>query len=275
MIIETHLEDLKKISVLVATPMYGGMCAGAYTQGLAGLFKLAGQYGLKVDFTQIGNESLITRARNRLAHGFLSKPSYTHLMFIDADIGFNPIDVLSLAATARPDTDKAIVCGTYARKRIQWSQVRDAAKQGVADQDAGKLAALAGTFPFGLEPGQNKTVNLNEPMSVSHAGTGFMMIRRDVFATLASRLTHRRYFDPAANGGAGDTVTSFFDSDIDADTNEYLGEDYTFCHRARDAAFKIWICPWMRLTHVGTYIYGGGMPDLAAANIPVHKPEPG
>jgi hypothetical protein len=46
MIIETHLDYLKTTSTMVATPMYGGMCAGGFTEGLAGLFKLAGQYGL-------------------------------------------------------------------------------------------------------------------------------------------------------------------------------------------------------------------------------------
>jgi len=272
MIIETHLDYLRTTSVLVATPMYGGMCAGEFTAGLTNLFKLTGQYGLKVEFTHLGNESLITRARNRLAHEFITKRQHTHLMFIDADIGFNPIDVLSLAVTAKPDTDKAVVCGTYSRKSIQWPQVRDAAKSGIADADANTLSSLTGTFPFGLEPGQNKTVDIGEPMSVSHAGTGFMMIRRDVFETLSDRLTDRRYFDPGANSGQGDTVTSFFDSDIDPDTNQYLGEDYTFCHRVRDAGMKVWICPWMRLSHVGTYVFGGGMADLAAANIPIHKP---
>lgn len=272
MIVETHLDYLKTTSVLIATPMYGAMCAGAFTDGLASLFKLAGQYGLKIEFTHLGNESLITRARNRLAHEFLSKPQHTHLMFIDADIGFNPIDVLSLAVTAHPESDKAVVCGTYSRKHIQWSQVRDAAKNGAADADANTLASLTGTFPFGLEPGQSKIVNMGEPMSVSHAGTGFMMIRRDVFGTLAPSLSHRRYFDSSANAGQGDTVTSYFDSDIDPDTNEYLGEDYTFCHRVRDAGMKVWICPWMRLNHVGSYVYGGGMSDLAAANIAIHEP---
>jgi cellulose synthase/poly-beta-1,6-N-acetylglucosamine synthase-like glycosyltransferase len=182
---------------------------------------------------------------------------------------------LSLIATARPETDKSVVCGTYPRKQIEWSQVRDAAKQGIADSDAKRLSVLTGTFPFGLEPGQSKTVNLNEPMAVSHAGTGFMAIRRDVLQALEGRLEHRKYSDPMINAGQGDSVTSFFDSDIDPDSNEYLGEDYTFCHRVRDAGMKIWICPWMRLSHVGTYIYSGGMVDLASANIPVHKPKSG
>ena len=272
MIIETHLDELKKTSIMIATPMYGAMCAGGFAEGLAGLYKLAGQYGLSVDFQHFGNESLITRARNRLAHTFLSSRAATHLMFIDADIAFNPMDVLSLAVHAKAETDKAVMCGTYSRKSIDWTQVRDAAKAGVADANAGVLGKLTGSFPFGLEPGQSKTVKMNEPMAVSHAGTGFMMIRRDVFESLAPMLTDRRYFDPAA-GPDGATVTSFFDSDIDPDTNEYLGEDYTFCHRVRAAGIKIWICPWIRLDHFGTYIYSGGMPDLAAANLPIHKPK--
>jgi hypothetical protein len=270
-IVETHLDDLKKTSIMVATPMYGAMCVGGFAEGLAGLFKLAGQYGLRVDFQHLGGESLITRARNRLAHTFLTS-SATHLMFIDADIGFNPIDVLSLAVQARPGTDKAVVCGTYSRKGIDWEQVRTAVQIGAADADARTLSRLTGTFPFGLEPGQSKTVKMNEPMEVSHAGTGFMMIRRDVFESVAETLKDRRYFDPESTP-EGAVVTSFFDSDIDPDTNQYLGEDYTFCHRVRAAGMKIWICPWIRLNHIGTYVYSGGIPDLAAANLPIHKPK--
>lgn len=271
MIIETHLDELKKTSIMVATPMYGAMCVGGFAEALAGLFRLAGQYGLRVEFQHLGNESLITRARNRLAHTFLTS-SATHLMFIDADIGFNPVDVLSLAVQAKPDTDKAVVCGTYSRKSIDWDQVRSAAQSGVADKDASILSRLTGSFPFGLAPGQSKMVKMNEPMSVTHAGTGFMMIRRDVFETLADTLVDRRYFDPEA-GSEGATVTSFFDSDIDPDTNQYLGEDYTFCHRVGAAGLKIWVCPWIRLNHIGTYVYSGGMPDLAAASLPIHKPK--
>ena len=95
--IEVKIEELRKKKIFVASPMYGGMCHGMYTKSTADLATIATQYGMDVRFFYLFNESLITRARNYLVDEFLRSP-YTHLMFIDSDIAFNPNDVLTLAA---------------------------------------------------------------------------------------------------------------------------------------------------------------------------------
>lgn len=274
MIIETHLEQLKKTSILVATPMYGGMCTGAFSNALANLFKLAGQYGLSVKFWYLGNESLIPRARNNLAHHFLNNTDCTHLMFIDADIGFNPIDVFTLAIQAKAGTDKAVVCGAYPMKVIDWAQVKAAVDSGAASSDPAELANLSVRFPFNIDSSAKTEFKMDQLNEVQYAGTGFMMIRRDVFESLAPTLHDRTYLDPAlGKNGEGEIVTSYFDCEIDPESRLYLSEDYAFCIRARDNGQKIWLCPWIKLAHLGTHMFAGGIADFARSGQPIHKPK--
>jgi hypothetical protein len=56
---------------------------------------------------------------------------------------------------------------------------------------------------------------------------------------------------------------AFFDTPIDPESKRYLSEDYMFCQWSRKIGLKVWLCPWMQLKHVGSYIFGGSLVDLA------------
>ena len=58
-------------------------------------------------------------------------------------------------------------------------------------------------------------------------------------------------------------IHAYFDCIIDPDSKRYLSEDYMFCQWARKIGLKIWMCPWMKLTHQGAYMFGGSLIDLA------------
>ena len=116
----------KKINVFVATPMYGGMCTGYFTQSLITLGHALQQNGISMGFSAMFNESLIQRGRNALAHTFMTNKQYTHLMFIDADIKFHPGDIVKMIKS-----DKDIICGIYPKKEINWAGVAQAAAEGV------------------------------------------------------------------------------------------------------------------------------------------------
>ncbi len=47
-------------------------------------------------------------------------------------------------------------------------------------------------------------------------------------------------------------------------SKRYLSEDYNFCYLCDKAGLKVWLCPWVKLQHVGTYVFGGSLADLAA-----------
>jgi len=109
---------MTKANLLVATPMYGGVCNGAYTVGMIQLAPVMSMNAMAYRYAYMTNESLITRGRNSLADDFLDTDC-THLMFIDADIGFNPADIPTMV-----NADKDIICGIYPKKEINWMRVK-------------------------------------------------------------------------------------------------------------------------------------------------------
>lgn len=240
-------------SIFVATPMYGGMATGSYTASLMQLPMFLNANNMLMYYAHMMNESLITRARNKLAHDFLETKEATHLMFIDADIGFKAPDVVSLV---QQDVD--IVCGLYPKKEIHWPRVAQAVKDGVpADQ----LKDHTGTFVVNLVNDEVKAVKSNELIEISNGGTGFMLIKRGVFEALADKVpsyTNDMYMatdvvrEPSK-------IKEYFATSIDEETNRLFSEDYHFCKLARQNGFKIWSAPWVQLSHTGTYIFSGAL----------------
>ena len=266
--VEITVEQLQERKIMVATPMYGGMCGGQYTKSSVDLGQQAAKYGLDIGFYYIFNESLITRARNYLVDEFM-RSHYTHLMFIDADIGFDPQDVLSLAAIADPDSDKEIVCGAYPKKTIAWEKIKRAVDKGAAYENPQALENYVGDFVFNPAPGVSE-IRINEPVEVLEGGTGFMMIQKSAFEKFGNAHPELLYTPDhvrTENFDGSRQIYAYFDTVIDPKSNRYLSEDYMFCQWARDLGIKVWMCPWMRLKHMGTYIFGGDLASLASVGV--------
>ena len=263
--IEIPIEELRERKIFVATPMYGGMCGGQYTKSTADLAKLAMHYGMEVEFFYLFNESLITRARNYCVDEFLRNENFTHLMFIDSDIGFNANDVLSLAALASPDSEYDILCGPYPKKTISWEKIKMAVDKGFADENPQRLANYVGDYVFNPAEGQNE-IALNAPVEVLEGGTGFMMIQRKTFEKYAEAYPELMYLPDHVRSDHFDgtrEIMCYFDALIDPKSKRYLSEDYMFCQWAREAGLKVWMCPWMNMSHTGSYVFGGSLIDLA------------
>ena len=263
--IEIPIEELRERKIFVATPMYGGMCGGQYTKSTADLSKLAMHYGMEIEFFYLFNESLITRARNYCVDEFLRHDNFTHLMFIDSDIGFNANDVLSLAALASPDSGDDILCGPYPKKTISWEKIKMAVDKGFADENPQTLANYVGDYVFNPAEGQTE-IALNAPVEVLEGGTGFMMIQRKTFEKYAEAYPELMYLPDHVRSDHFDgtrEIMCYFDALIDPKSKRYLSEDYMFCQWARDAGLKVWMCPWMNMSHTGSYVFGGSLIDLA------------
>ena len=265
---EITVEELRKRKIFLATPMYGGQCSGQYAKSCIDLGMLCAKYGVEISFFYLFNESLITRARNYLADEFL-RSDCTHLLFIDSDIGFDPNDVLALAAIADPDTDKDIVCGPYPKKTIAWEKVKDAVDKGFADENPNALENFVGDFVFNFAPSvqnQKEGVRVDRPAEILEGGTGFMMIQRRVFEKFAKEhpeLSYKPDHVRTKNFDGSREITAYFDTVIDPDSKRYLSEDYMFSQYARNIGFKVWLCPWMRLSHMGAYNFAGSLGHLA------------
>ncbi len=267
--IEISIEKLRKRKIFVATPMYGGMCSGQYCKSTADLSKLAQSYGIEIEFFYLFNESLITRARNYCVDEFLRHERFTHLMFIDSDIGFNPDDILTLAAIAEPESDKQIVCGPYPKKCISWEKVKVAVDKGYGDENPQALADYVGDYVFNPASGKNQ-IRIDEVAEVMEGGTGFMMIQRSAFEQYEKAYPEFHYLPDHVRSEHFDgtrEIMAYFDCVICPDTKRYLSEDYMFCQWARNAGIKVWMAPWMRLTHMGSYTFGGSLEALAKCNV--------
>jgi hypothetical protein len=289
--LKISLEDLRKAKLFVCTPQYGGQNAGLYMKSCLDLQGMCIQNGIDIRFSFLFNESLITRARNYLVDEFL-RSGFTHLLFIDSDIHFDPNDVLALIAL-----DKDIIGAPYPKKSINWRNIATAMVRNPAISP-GELDGLVGDYVFNPVPG-TKQFKVTEPLEVMEIGTGFMMVKRQVFEKFreaypklnykpdhvgqanfdGSRYIHA-YFETVIDNGytfddvyrlmtraaAGENVKQDFANLLEAEktaSHRYLSEDYMFCQYARKIGFQIWLCPWMKTQHIGTFAFTGNLPSIA------------
>lgn len=264
--INVPIEKLRENKLFVATPMYGGMCAGMFAKSTADLSALCTNYGIPLQFYYLFNESLITRARNYCVDEFMRSEA-EHLMFIDSDIGFNPQDVLALMALQAEDPDKyPVIGGPYPKKCISWEKIKLAVDKGIADDDPNVLEKFVGDYVFNPKNGTG-SIAINEPVEVLEIGTGFMMISKKALKKFVAAYPQYLYKPDHVRTEAFDgsrEITMFFQAEVDPKSKRYLSEDYWFCQKIQEIGLSTWFCPWMSMQHVGSYIFGGSLADLAS-----------
>ena len=96
--IEVPLGLLRQKHIFIATPCYGGQIGEPYFRSMMRLAILFNKYNIQYTVSTLANESLVTRGRNTLTSFFMENQAATHLFFIDADIEFNPEDILRMVA---------------------------------------------------------------------------------------------------------------------------------------------------------------------------------
>lgn len=300
--IKIPLAELQKQKIFLAVPMYGGNCAGMFNKSVADLSSLCTHYKIPLEMHYLFNESLITRARNYCCDAFMRSDA-THLMFIDSDIGFNANDVVALLALSVSNSEYDVITGPYPKKTISWEKIRQAVNKGFAEKDPTNLERFVGDYVFNPKAGST-TIEINKPVEVMEAGTGFMMIKKETFKKYQEafpemwyRPDHVRtehfdgsrkimaYFDCIIDrgytfgdvkkllenllkeGSDPEAIKAEAKRMMDAEEKSslrYLSEDYMFCYNVQKMGGKVWLCPWIALQHVGSYTFGGSLADLAA-----------
>lgn len=232
------------LHLVIGTPMYGGMCTSEYTQSIIHLSEAANKSGVKFTTIFLGNESLIQRGRNTIAHHFLSLPDATHLLFIDADLKFRVEDVVQMIKA-----DKGLIIGPVPLKGYNWEEIRQRALAGESE-----INRTGGVFNINHLPGIQME-DENTPFEIEHGGNAFMMIRRDVFEEL---VPHTPVY---TNGGAslpdGVEIKDFFRVEIDPEKQHLLSEDYFFCSSYRKIGGKVWAAPFVKVGHFGSHLFNG------------------
>lgn len=255
-----QLDYLRSVNIFIGTPAYGGATSSFYTQSMTNLFKIAGAYGIGIGLETIANESLITRARNNMLVDFL-ETGFSHLIFIDADIEFNPMDVFRLVLHK-----KEVVGGAYPMKGLNWPNVVGAKTSEEAAERS--IHYVINFHPNALkENTKDGVVNVdlvNGLLEVYDTGTGFLCITREAALKLIEAYGEEIKYKGDSQTVRDGVITkeektfyALFDTSIDLETSRYLSEDYTFCRRWQHIGGKIWVDPAIILNHVGMNVYRG------------------
>ena len=263
MIKPEELRD-KKFKVFLGMPMYGGLLTEPTLHGLLELQSWTMNTGIQMRIQTMGNESLITRARNTIVSMMLDQTDFaaTHLLFIDADIGFRWQNIERLLCA-----DKDVACGVYPRKHIHLEKIKGILEEH-PDISTDDLEARALGYNVNFDnPGELQ--GENGFFQVSEAATGMMLVKREVFLTMMKKFPERKYeTDQIVNGlhYRSNNCYDFFAVGpyMTAGQKRYLSEDYYFSRLWQECGGKIWADLASPLTHFGNRAYRGHVATLLA-----------
>lgn len=215
------------MSILIALPCYGGMVSDKTAKGLFNLGKDLRTHGIDHGLITLANESLITKGRSRIANFFINNTTYEYVMFIDADIGFESVDVLNLISHKRD-----IVCGAYPMKGIPLRYNYNITQPPIAED--------------GL-------------IKIDNIGFGFALIHRIVFDKIKENYEELKYIPTLGHSSYPITEAEYNNSyhyfnELKKDMS-FLPEDFSFFERAKSVGFTAWLDTRICLSHVGSYVF--------------------
>jgi len=221
--VQVNVDFLRTTKVHIAMPCYGGMLTESTFMSFIKWANTARQLNIDWTLETMVNESLISRARNTLTAKFLDMPEATHLFFVDADIGWEPWHLLVLL-----NRNVDVIAGLYPMKTmpIKW------VVNGFEGAEEG---------PDGFQ-------------EVSKAGTGFLLMKKHVFAKMNSHPAVKQYKNDIGLDPKYDQyLKTYFDTAVRQ--NRYYSEDWTFCENWRDLGGKIYVDKRVLLRHSGSYVF--------------------
>jgi hypothetical protein len=258
-----------KPKLYVLTPCYGSMAYVNYMQCMVATIELFQQFGVPIKFEFCKSDSLVPRARNNLIARAMSDPDTTHMMFIDNDITWSPIDILKMMVA-----DKPLLGGIYPLKRYNWTKlIKDPmnpyntnvvqtmlAKKNqsnlanfLSDEDALKSNLLH----YNVNYLTNYMEIDNNLAKVRHLPNGFMMIQRSTIETMFKGYPDTKYVDDVhfLNPNENEFAYALFDCCVQE--GHYLSEDWLFCERWLKLEGEVWADVSINLTHTGIEDYCG------------------
>ena len=217
------------INLLIATPAFGGNVCSDYTKSLLFTCILLSQKGIQFDVQFINNQ-LVTRARNMLCSIFMNNEQYTHMIFIDADVVWDPRHVLMLL-----EHDLECVIGVYANKGYYWKDGKLTLNPSSQFESNAMLMA----------PPPNKHL-----VRISLAATGFMLFKKSALLKIQNDV--ETFYLP--KNGNKELIYNYFDCRVV--DQAYLTEDYYFSYLFRKNGGEIFADNRIVLGHIGPHEYG-------------------
>jgi hypothetical protein len=265
--IQEYLKNHKS-KLYILTPCYGSMCNVNYMCTLIKTIDIFRMYNFPLQVEFCKNDSLVSRARNNLVAKAMNDPDTTHIMFIDSDITWDPMDIFKLVLS-----EKLLVGGVYPMKHYFWDKLIPKPgeiktpvenmldrKNGnsylsnvVSDSDMIQYNLLKYNMNY-LSSHLNINNNLAE---VRHLATGFMMIRRSLLESMMAELPQTKYVDDVSFLKAEENNYAYALFDCGVEEGHYFSEDWLFCHRWTKMGGKIYVDVTISLIHSGMEDYKG------------------
>ncbi len=211
--------------IFVAIPNYSGSVVAECLQSLMAAQPMLQAADISIDLCIESGNCHVDDSRNSMVEQFL-KTDCTDLVFIDDDVGFDPVDLLRLV-----NFDRDLVAGVYPKKE---------------DDEV---------YPVMLEPAREIWAEQDGLVEVKGAPTGFMRIRRHVIDKMIDAFKARSFVSQN-----GRTYIPLFERLV-IDGTRYSG-DYAFCQRWIAQGGKIYVDPEMSFTHTGPKTWSGTLGDF-------------
>lgn len=242
---------LRGFRPLVMTPSHDGTFFFNYVASAIQLISASVEVGLPINFMFRTGDSLVTRVRNHCVACFLADPQWTHLMWIDADIGYSPQSLYRLLLA-----DRDIAAGVYPLKRENWPA--EGVPAGTTERDFQQLyTRYTANSGQASDPTVGLHIDADGFMEVREAPTGFMLIKRGVFDRMKQAFPELRFTPDMLDSIGPEHYYRFFDVMIDPESGRYLSEDYGFCRLWERLGGKIYVDANSNLSHQGGKIYRG------------------
>mmetsp|Transcript_39887 Transcript_39887/g.55441 ORF Transcript_39887/g.55441 Transcript_39887/m.55441 type:complete len:266 (-) Transcript_39887:324-1121(-) len=245
---------------MIGTPCYGGLVHDSFYLSVVKSLQYYRNSPIQIAASTVPGIADLPKARAALIFEFLSHPSYTHLLFVDADIQFSP-HLIERAVSSGKD----VVCVMYPKKAIEWEGIQRAAALGPSHvADLATLKALALNYPIewefesatGKESGSVQT-DVNGFARVRRAGAGFMMVTRRALEKMRDSYPDLSFQDLSS----GQTHYAFFHSVLEKQSltgkMHWISEDFAFCDRWNALHGEVWVDLLSGLNHTGTMKYEG------------------
>jgi hypothetical protein len=261
-----------KTKLYVMTPCYGSLCFVNYVCCIIKTKELCKHFGIDFVIEFCRNDSLVSRARNNLVAKAMADPDMTHMLFIDADITWDPIDVIKLLLA-----DKSLVGGVYPLKNYNWNKLlpSDDKKEEEAPKNIiNSWLDVKNNSQFkdsisDINMIQHRLLKYNinyidnvlsiksNLARVRHLATGFMMFKRSVIEQMALAYPSTKYVDDVGflQGNENKWAYALFDCGVE--DGHYYSEDWLFCHRWTKMGGNIYIDVGINLIHTGNEDYRG------------------
>jgi hypothetical protein len=260
-------ENSPKIYLL--TPCFASLCYVSYVHCLMRTIELCKLYGIQLQVEFCRNDSLVSRARNNLVARAMADPATTHIMFIDNDITWDPLDMIKLMVS-----DKQLIGGIYPLKNYNWNELikdkqnpfnsnavqtiisrknQSQFKNIISDEEMLQYNLLKYNVNY-ITPSLSIEENLAK---VKHIATGFMMIQRNVIEKMSKAFPSTKYVDDVNFLRQNENEFAYALFDCGVEEGHYFSEDWLFCHRWTKMGGSIWMDVSINLTHTGIEDYRG------------------